>query len=217
MGNVYVFVAWKGKTTVSKDEQTDISIVLATVVAAGVILLLFLKKVPDPGEDSNQKVSLLSDSWHYVKSTASMAKKRPVQLMLPVMIFSGFEMGLWQTIFPTCIGATKLLGPDANHLVGLASICICIGELVQASMLFIPGIGQYRGYFYSLAMVGFFVACILCMVMLPPECVMRDTYNMAIIPPNELALMIAAFLLGYTDATVNTNIISLTGNEKTLT
>ena len=179
-GNIYVFVAWEGTTTVSKSEQTSISIVLATVVTAGVILLLFLKNVPDPGEDSNQNVSLLSDSWNYVKSTAAMAKKRPVQLLLPVMIFSGFEMGLWQTIFPTCIGATKLLGPDANHLVGLVGFCVCIGELVQAFLLFIPGIGRYRGYFYSLAMIGFFAACFICILMLPPV-ELKIIYRMAYI------------------------------------
>jgi len=42
---------------------------------------------------------------------------------------------------------------------------------------------------------------------------MHDTYKMAIIPPNEVALMIAAFLLGFADATVHTNIIAVTGNQ----
>ena len=216
IGNIYVFVAWKGKTTVSQSEETSISIILATLVGAGVILLLFLKKVPDPGEDSNQKVSLLSDSWQYIKSSVAMAKERHVQLMLPVMFYSGFEMGFWQTIYPTCVGATKLLGADADRLVGLASIFICVGELLPGFLLFIPSISRYRGYSYCLSMVGFFVACVICVLMLPPESVMHDTYNMAIIPPNEAALMVAAFLLGYADGILNTNLIALIGNDNTL-
>ena len=75
IGNVYVFIAWKGKTTVSKEEETSLSIILAALVGAGTLLLLLLKKVPDPGEDSNQKVSLMSDSWEYIKSSIAMAKR----------------------------------------------------------------------------------------------------------------------------------------------
>lgn len=108
IGNIYVYIAWKGKTTVSKAEETSLSIILAVLAATGTLLLLLLKDVPDPGADSNQKVSLVSDSWHYIKSSVAMAKKRKVQLMLPVMIFSGFEMGFWQTIYPTCIGSVYI-------------------------------------------------------------------------------------------------------------
>ena len=96
-------------------------------------------------------------------------------------------------------------------MVGLSSICICVGELIPAFLLFIPSSNRYRGYSYSLSMVGFFATCVLCVLMLPPESVMHDTYNMAIIPPNEVALMIGAFLLGYADGTLNTNLIAMIG------
>ena len=60
-------------------------------------------------------------------------------------------------------------------------------------------------------MVGFFVTCVLCVLMLPPESVMHDTDSMAIIPPNEVALMIGAGFLGFADGTLNTNIIAMIG------
>jgi len=104
IGNTYVFIAWKGKSTVSKTEETTLSVILAVLAAIGTCMLLLLKDVPDPGASTNQKVSLVSDSWQYIKTSVAMVKERSVQLMLPVMIFSGFEIGFWQTIFPTCIG-----------------------------------------------------------------------------------------------------------------
>ena len=38
-------------------------------------------------------------------------------------------MGFWQSIYPTCIGATKALGYDSDRLVGLASIFVAIGSI----------------------------------------------------------------------------------------
>ena len=51
-----------------------------------------------------------------VKSAAVMMKRPQVQLLVVSMAFTGVEMGFWQTIYPTCIGATKV------SLLRLASI-----------------------------------------------------------------------------------------------
>jgi len=109
-----------------------------------------------------------------------------------------------------------MLGKDADHLVGLASICICVGELLPAFLLFLPGANRFRGYLYSGSMVGFFIACALCVLMLPPESVMHDTHNIAIIAPNETALMVGAVLLGIADGVLNTNLIAMIGKEKNM-
>lgn len=42
-----------------------------------------------------------------MKSAVSVVSIREVQLMLPVMAFAGMELGYWQSVYPTCIGATK--------------------------------------------------------------------------------------------------------------
>ena len=39
-GNIYVFVAWRGKEDVSESEQTTLAILLAAVSFAGVLMLL---------------------------------------------------------------------------------------------------------------------------------------------------------------------------------
>ena len=39
-GNIYVFVAWRGKDNVSESEQTTLAILLAAVSFAGVLILL---------------------------------------------------------------------------------------------------------------------------------------------------------------------------------
>ena len=40
-GNIYVFVAWRGKDDVSESEQTTLAILLAAVSFSGVLMLLF--------------------------------------------------------------------------------------------------------------------------------------------------------------------------------
>ena len=40
-GNIYVFVAWRGKDDVSASEQTTLAILLAAVSFSGVLMLLF--------------------------------------------------------------------------------------------------------------------------------------------------------------------------------
>ena len=104
-GNLYVFFAWRGKTEVSQGEQTTLSIILSVLVLIGTILVLFIKKVPDPGAKAEEiDDGMLKSAWKYTKSSFQMAKHKEVQLMLPVMIFSGFELGFWETIYPTIIG-----------------------------------------------------------------------------------------------------------------
>ena len=39
-GNIYVFVAWRGKDNVSESEQTTLAILLAAVSFSGVLILL---------------------------------------------------------------------------------------------------------------------------------------------------------------------------------
>ena len=42
-----------------------------------------------------------------MKPAVSVVSIHEVQLMLPVMAFAGMELGYWQYVYPTCIGATK--------------------------------------------------------------------------------------------------------------
>ena len=83
------------------------------------------------------------------RSGWDMLKRKEMLLMIPTIAFSGFELGFWQSIYPTCIGATKALGADSDRLTGLTSICIGIGELLSAGILFWKNQDEKRGYFYS--------------------------------------------------------------------
>jgi len=60
-------------------------------------------------------------------------------------------------------------------------------------------------------LLGFFTVCVFSVLMLPPESVMHDSTAIAIIEPIESLLMLGAFLLGFADGTINTNLIAMIG------
>ena len=44
-------------------------------------------------------------------------------------MYIGFELAFFQTIFPTAVGATKVL-PDSTRLVGLIACLVGAGEVI---------------------------------------------------------------------------------------
>ena len=96
-----------------------------------------------------------------LKSAWNVCKNNEVQLMMFTMAFSGLEMGFWQSIFPTCVGATKALGNDSDRLVGLAAICCGVGEILSAGILFWKNQDKNRGFYYSFVYVFAFIAFFL--------------------------------------------------------
>ena len=50
LGNVYVFVAFKGVKVITHAERTQLFIILSSLCAAGMILLIFLRTVKAPYE-----------------------------------------------------------------------------------------------------------------------------------------------------------------------
>ena len=58
-----------------------------------------------------------------------MAKKRPVQLLMPEMALLGLEIAFYQLAMPTCIGTTHELD-DPKGSVGLVMIFLSAGELL---------------------------------------------------------------------------------------
>ena len=146
-----------------------------------------------------------------MKSAVNVLSLPNVQLMLPVMAFAGLELGYWQTVYPTCIGATKHLGVDSNRLVGLCSIFTGLGDMSASLILFTKDQHRKRGYFMAIVCTLASLAFLLPMLSLPPECTSVDSYNIGIITPSPTLLMISAFCLGLLDGTVNSQLYSLIG------
>ena len=107
-----------------------------------------------PAEDQTTPKEMLQSAWN-------VCKNHEVQLMMFTMAFSGLEMGFWQSIFPTCVGATKALGNDSDRLVGLAAICCGVGEILSAGILFWKNQDKNRGFYYSLVYIFAFIAFFL--------------------------------------------------------
>ena len=106
-GNLYVFFAWNGKTSISESEQVTLAVILGCVTVLGSMVFLFSRSLPEDIRDSD--VSTKDACLDYIKSAWQMAHEKEVMFLLPTMVFMGFEMAFFQGIFPTCIGATDQL------------------------------------------------------------------------------------------------------------
>ena len=100
-GNLYVFLVWQGKSNVNEHDQVELAIIMSIISLLGTFSFLLLKDI-DAESDEEEKSPLA-----IMNSALSVISIREVKLMLPVMAFAGMELGYWQSVYPTCIGATK--------------------------------------------------------------------------------------------------------------
>ena len=160
-GDTYVFLAWKGKEEISQAEQTTLALAMATVTFIGAVLIFAIRRIDGGGNEEEEEKEEQPTPREMIRSAWDMLKRRELLLMIPTMAFSGFELGFWQSIYPTCIGATKALGSDSDRLTGLTSICIGIGEILSAGVLFWKHQDDKRGYFISMVYFAGFLAFLL--------------------------------------------------------
>ena len=139
---------------------------LSIISLAGTCFFLFIKKIDTESVEAQAE---RKSPMAIMKSAVSVLSLRDVQLMLPIMMFSGMELAYWQSVYPTCIGATKYLGVDSNRLVGLCSIFTGLGDILASLILFKKNQQQIRGYFVAMVWSFAFIAYFLPSLSLPPE------------------------------------------------
>ena len=130
-------------------------------------------------------------------------------LLIVITMYIGLELAFFQTIFPTCVAATKVIH-DSTRLIGLIACLIGVGEIVgsSASGLISKFESLKRGPIAASGLVLEFFAYFIILLMLPNESTMKNTENEPILRPNEGALCLAAFILGLGDAFLNSQIMN---------
>lgn len=222
IGNIYVYFAFAGTESISDSIRTQLFIVLSSVAVAGVLLFLFLRKPPQidtsgilnfSSADSPERKSKKGPLEAFMSSLRLM-KTRDMLLLSVTFAYTGFELTFFSGVYPTAVGHNEHFGAGAKSLLGLCGIFIGVGEILGGALFGIFGrhtIKYGRDPIVMLGMVVHMVCFYLIFLNLQSDSPMKETSLPTYIPSNYYLAIACAFLLGFGDASFNTQIYSLLG------
>lgn len=118
-------------------------------------------------------------------------------------------------VYGSSIGFTKLISKTPKEIVGLAGICIGLGEVLGGSAFGILASKTARFGREPIVVIGYLLhmtACILTYLNLPANSSFGDTSDRSIFnPPQIWVALFCALIFGLGDACFNTQIYAVLG------
>lgn len=243
IGNIYVFEAWRGVTSIGDDQRKPLFIGLTAVSLLGVLLLLTLRTKPrtqsvedDPAQDYDDLDVLISQQSSNVDNSQSaendtslrgalnaflksvrLFKTKEMLLLSITFFYTGLELTFFTGVYTTCVGATKAFGNESDRLVGLTGIMIGVGEIFGGLIFGIFGkmANKYgRDTIILLGGVLHLITFFLVFLNIPNDAPIAEaTEGHGFISPNSNLAVACGFLLGFSDACFNTQMYSLIGSS----
>lgn len=147
-GNLYVYLAWRGKTDI-KDKDRQTVFISLTVISLVGSFLFFLIQRPEaettPSEDSDLLIppdtltessssgaqappGLGTQALNAFKKALKLSVTKEMLLLSTSIAYTGLELTFYSGVYGTSIGAMTVFGDEAKSLIGLSGIFIGIGE-----------------------------------------------------------------------------------------
>uniref|UniRef100_A0A8C1SD07 UNC93-like protein MFSD11 n=1 Tax=Cyprinus carpio TaxID=7962 RepID=A0A8C1SD07_CYPCA len=227
-GNLYIFVAWRGKSHITDKDRQTVFITLTVISLVG-NFLFFLIQRPDPEPaPTDASESLLpadiSDSVSVVPSQSLCSQAFEAfskclncngETML-LHVCPGLELTFYSGVYGTCLGAMTQFGHDAKGLIGLSGILIGVGEILGGGVFgILDKCNRFgRNPVVFLGLVTHIVAFYLIFLNIAsdaPVAPEEGTQMQAFIQPSVTVALICSFLLGLGDSCFNTQLISIVG------
>lgn len=229
IGNIYIMIAWKGKSYVDSEMRTTLFSIFAVLAAVGCSVFLLLKgkccgpeesysevpqdeqelaekSNPKPQEESEGAVKTIIVS---IKAAFALLITKKMLLIAPLFMYSGFELSYFSGVHPTTVGNSKNM-PDSSSVVGMVGLFVGIGEVLGGG-IFVFGAKLMENISRTKILIGcctlHLVAYALSLMNYPYEANLGSTDNlpsMGLLQETSRTVAIAiAFLLGLGDAGVN--------------
>jgi MFS family permease len=150
-GNLFVYFAFDSQTTISDKTRYIVYGTLTAVGALGTLVLLLLRgrqrgraDWPSSGAGACEKQQHKPDlagqqqqgtvtAWGQFVEALRLAKTRDMILLSAAFLFTGQLLSFFTGVLGTAIGATSEFGPHSKKFIGLAGICIGVGEIAGGS------------------------------------------------------------------------------------
>nr|XP_002126089.1 UNC93-like protein MFSD11 isoform X1 [Ciona intestinalis] len=225
IGNIYVFFAWQGVTTILDHQRIPLYIALTSVCALGTALLFILMRQPtqppevdDETTDENQvevrEKSPLKEAWEALLDSVRLFMTPNMMILSITFFYTGLELTFFSGVYTTAVGATKMFGEDSDKLVGLTGIMIGVGEILGGALFGIFGkkLTRYgRDPVVLLGGVVHLASFFLIFINIPDDAPIHGTHDQAYIYPNQYLAVSCGFLLGLADACFNTQCYAIIG------
>ncbi|XP_063077592.1 UNC93-like protein MFSD11 [Engraulis encrasicolus] len=239
-GNLYVYVAWHGKTHISDKDRQTVFISLTVISLVGSFLFFLIQRSepeasapddtsPEPSDpllppetliDSSTVITVAPGVWVQALDAFKKALKLFVtkeMLLLSVCIaYSGLELTFYSGVYGTSIGAMDVFGGEAKSLIGLSGICIGIGEILGGGLFgMLNKCNRFgRSPVVLLGLVVHYAAFYLIFLNIAPDAPIapeQGTHLTAFITPSVEVALLCSFLLGLGDSCFNTQLLSIVG------
>uniref|UniRef100_A0A8C1BHE5 Major facilitator superfamily domain containing 11 n=1 Tax=Cyprinus carpio carpio TaxID=630221 RepID=A0A8C1BHE5_CYPCA len=214
-GNLYIFVAWRGKSHITDKDRQTVFITLTVISLVG-NFLFFLIQRPDPEPaPTDASESLLCSQAFEAFSKFKIGLNCNGETML-LHVCPGLELTFYSGVYGTCLGAMTQFGHDAKGLIGLSGILIGVGEILGGGVFgILDKCNRFgRNPVVFLGLVTHIVAFYLIFLNIAsdaPVAPEEGTQLQAFIQPSVTVALICSFLLGLGDSCFNTQLISIVG------
>ncbi|XP_020821614.1 UNC93-like protein MFSD11 [Phascolarctos cinereus] len=228
-GNLYIYLAWQGKTQISENDRRTVFIALTVISLVGTVLFFLIRK-PDPdnvlGDDeSSDNESLevnmsvqnnMTKAVDAFKKSLKLCVTKEILYLSVTTAYTGLELTFFSGVYGTCIGAVNQFGTEEKSLIGLSGIFIGIGEILGGSLFGLLSKNSRfgRNPVVLLGIFVHFVAFYLIFLNIPsdaPVAPLEGTDSNAYISSSKEIALFCSFLLGLGDSCFNTQLISILG------
>ena len=106
--------------------------ILVCVGSLGLISFGFIKQIVVTEnieyQNGTSRIEKLIESFETIVQAIRYCSQEHFILLMIIQMYIGLELAFFQTIFPTAVGATKII-PDSTRLVGLIACLVGVGEI----------------------------------------------------------------------------------------
>uniref|UniRef100_A0A3B3QJZ2 UNC93-like protein MFSD11 n=1 Tax=Paramormyrops kingsleyae TaxID=1676925 RepID=A0A3B3QJZ2_9TELE len=218
-GNLYIYLAWHGKTTISDKDRQTVFISLTVISLVGTFLFFLIQRLDTEattreGGSSDTCEPLLPADPTEGSLTLSITKE--MLLLSTSIAYTGLELTFYSGVYGTCIGAMTRFGDDAKGLIGLSGICIGLGEILGGGLFGMLNkcYSCGRNLVVLLGLLTHYLAFFLIFLNIAndaPIASQDGTHLEAYITPSVTVALLCSFLLGLGDSCFNTQLLSIVG------
>jgi len=213
IGNLFVFFGFKGKETIDKDTRDQVGTILICLASAGAFVQLFL--MPPPKSD-DAKENEVKGPWQALKDSGKLFITKDMLLLCFTFFYTGLQLNIWSAVYATCIGFTHGFGDERKGLASISGMFVSFGEVLGGLLFGIfstQTVRKGRSPIMIFGCITTLVAYAIAFINLPKEAPFGETTveDLAIIESNKYLAIFTSFLLGFSDACFNTQVLSLLG------
>ncbi|XP_048847763.1 UNC93-like protein MFSD11 isoform X2 [Brienomyrus brachyistius] len=220
-GNLYIYLAWHGKTTISDKDRQTVFISLTVIGLVGTFLFFLIQR-PDTeattteGGSDTPAEGRCSQAWNAFKKAVQLSITKEMMLLGTSIAYTGLELTFYSGVYGTCIGAMTRFGDDAKGLIGLSGICIGLGEILGGGLFGMLNkcYSCGRNSVVLLGLLTHYLAFFLIFLNIAndaPIASQDGTHLEAYITPSVTVALLCSFLLGLGDSCFNTQLLSIVG------